>query len=198
MSTLVLASSSASRAKLLTAAGIAITVDPAMVDEAALKREARTTGQDAEATALRLAEAKARAVAPRHPGALVLGADQMLDCAGIWYDKPADRADARRQLLALSGRSHALITAAAILRDGDVLWRVVECPVLTMRRFSEAFLERYLAAMGERVLATVGGYELEGLGAQLMARIEGDYFAILGLPLLPLLEFLRSEGAVSS
>lgn len=198
MSGLVLASASASRARLLTAAGIEITIDPAMIDENQLKRDCRNNARDAEETALRLAEAKARAVTSRHPGALVLGADQMLDCDGEWFDKPTDLADARRQLLALNGRQHQLITAAVVMRDDTVLWRVVERPVLTMRRFSEAFLERYLQAMGERVLATVGGYELEGLGAQLMARIEGDYFAILGLPLLPLLGFLRGEGAVPS
>jgi septum formation protein len=196
VSALVLASASASRARLLTAAGIEITIDPAMIDENQIKRDSRNNTRDAEETALLLAEAKAKAVTPRHPGALVLGADQMLDCDGDWFDKPTDMADARRQLLALNGRQHELITAAVVMRDDTVLWRAVERPVLTMRRFSEAFLERYLQAMGERVLATVGGYELEGLGAQLMARIEGDYFAILGLPLLPLLGFLRGEGAV--
>jgi septum formation protein len=195
---LVLASASASRARLLTSAGIEITIDPAMIDENQLKCDSRNNARDADETALLLAEAKARAVTPRHPGALVLGADQMLDCDGEWFDKPTDLVDARRQLLALNGRQHRLITAAVVMRDDTVLWRVVERPVLTMRRFSEAFLERYLHAMGERVLATVGGYELEGLGAQLMARIEGDYFAILGLPLLPLLGFLRGEGAVPS
>lgn len=198
MSVLVLASASASRARLLTAAGIEITIDPAMIDENQIKRDCRNNARDAEETALRLAEAKARAVTSRHPGALVLGADQMLDCDGEWFDKPMDLADACQQLLALNGRQHQLITAAVVMRDDTVLWRVVERPVLTMRRFSEAFLERYLQAIGERVLATVGGYELEGLGAQLMARIEGDYFAILGLPLLPLLGFLRGEGAVPS
>lgn len=145
-----------------------------------------------------LAEAKARAVAARHRGALVLGADQMLECGGAWFDKPANLEEARAQLEALNGTRHELVTAAAIVRDDAVLWRALERAHLTMRRFSDDFLDRYLAAMGRRVLATVGGYELEGLGAQLMARIEGDYFAILGLPLLPLLDFLRGAGALET
>lgn len=196
MSTLVLASASTVRARLLAAAGIDAVIDPAAVGEAAIKAESRAAGRDAGACALLLAEAKATAVAARHHGALVLGADQMLDHEGRWLDKPADIAEARAQLQALNGRQHQLLTAAALVRDGAVLWRVVERSRITLRRFSEVFLDRYLAAMGKRVLATVGGYELEGLGAQLMARIEGDYFAILGLPLLPLLAFLRAEGAL--
>lgn len=198
MSILVLASSSAVRAQLLEAAGVDASVDPAMVDEARIRAESRAMGRDAGDCALLLAEAKAREVAARHPGALVLGADQMLECEGRWFDKPTDLNDARAQLQALNGRRHRLIAAAAVMRDGVVLWRTVERPLLTMRRFSEAFLDRYLAAMGKRVLITVGGYELEGLGAQLMAGVEGDYFAILGLPLLSLLAFLRDEGALAS
>jgi septum formation protein len=196
VSVLVLASASAVRARLLYAAGVDAAIDPAQVDEARIKTETRASGRDAGDCALLLAEAKAREVVARHPGALVLGADQMLECDGRWFDKPTDMNDARAQLQALNGRQHRLITAAALLRDGVVLWRAVERPLLTMRRFSEAFLDRYLAAMGTRVQTTVGGYELEGLGAQLMAGIEGDYFAILGLPLLSLLAFLRAEGAL--
>jgi septum formation protein len=196
MSPLVLASASPARARLLAAAGVEIAVDPAAIDEAQIKAVSRDTGRDAGACALLLAEAKAKAVAVRHPAALVLGADQMLDCDGHWFDKPRNTADARAQLAALNGRQHALITAAAIVRDGRVLWRVVERALLTLRRCSEAFLDHYIARMGERVLATVGGYELEGLGAQLMEKVEGDYFTILGLPLLPLLAFLRDDGAL--
>jgi septum formation protein len=196
MSLLVLASASTARLRLLTDAGIAAERDPADIDEAAIKTECRHSGRPAADCAAQLAEAKAQMVARRHPGRLVLGADQMLECDGRWFDKPADRAEAREQLHALSGRSHELITAAAIVRDGTVLWRAIERPRLTMRRFSDAFLDRYLEAMGDRVLKTVGGYELEGTGAQLMQQIEGDYFAILGLPLLSLLEFLRETGAL--
>lgn len=198
MSVLVLASASAIRARLLANAGIDAAIDPAAVDEARIKRESRDQGRDAGECAALLAEAKARDVAARHPGVLVLGADQMLQCEQRWFDKPADLGEARQQLQALNGRQHELVAAAAIVRDGRLLWRAVERPLLTMRRFSEAFLDRYLAAMGKRALSTVGGYELEGLGAQLMARIEGDYFAILGLPLLPLMAFLREEDALAS
>jgi nucleoside triphosphate pyrophosphatase len=198
MSVLVLASASAARARILAQAGIDIEIDPAAIDEALIKAQHRDAGTSAEDCALALAEAKARAVAPRHPGAMILGADQILDCAGRWFDKPASLAEARAQLEALRGRPHALATAALIWRDGAVLWRCVERPVLTLRPFTARFLEDYLAAMGTRVLTTVGGYEIEGLGALLMARIEGDHFAIMGLPLLPLLDFLRGESAIAA
>ena len=196
MSALVLASASAARARLLDASGVRAVIDPAAIDEARIKAAQRAAGATTENCALALAEAKARAVAPRHPGALVLGADQMLECAAAWVDKPASLEEARAQLRALGGREHKLVTTAAVLRNEHVLWRHVERARVILRRFSDAFLDFYLDAMGDRVLQSVGGYELEGLGAQLVARIEGDYFAILGLPLLPLLEFLRAEGAL--
>jgi septum formation protein len=198
VSALVLASSSAARARMLTAAGIDAVIDAARIDEARIKADSHARGRNAGECALLLAEAKARDVAARHPGALVLGADQILEYDGRWFDKPTDTSAARAQLQTLNGQRHELVTAAAVIRDGTVVWRAAERSVLTMRRFSEAFLDRYLLAIGKRVLATVGGYELEGLGAQLMARIEGDYFAILGLPLLPLLGFLREEGALAA
>jgi septum formation protein len=195
---LILASASATRARLLADAGIAAESDPAAIDEGAIKRECRRDGRSTSECAAHLADAKARAVAARHPGSLVLGADQLLDCDGEWFDKPKDLAEARRQLQSLRGRTHELVTAAAVLRDDEPMWQVVERPRVTLRRFSDSFLDRYLAAMGERALKTVGGYELEGIGAQLMTQIEGDYFAILGLPLLPLLDFLRGAGALPS
>jgi len=196
VSVLVLASASAVRAQLLASAGIEAEIDPAAIDEAPLKRECREIGRDAGECALLVAEAKAKTVADRHRGALILGADQILECEERWFDKPSSLAEARTQLAELNGRQHRLVTAATILRDGKSLWRAVERPVVTMRRFSDAFLERYLAAMGERVLKSVGAYELEGFGLQLMQRVEGDYFAVLGLPLLPLLAFLRTIGAL--
>jgi septum formation protein len=198
VSVLVLASASAARARLLADAGIDAERDPADIDEAAIKRECRRDRQSAADCAARLAEIKARTVAVRHPDRLVLGADQLLDCDGDWFDKPGSLSDARNQLRALRGRTHELATAAAVIRNGDILWRALAKPRLTMRHFSDAFLDRYLATIGDRALKTVGGYELEGPGAQLMAKIEGDYFAILGLPLLPLLDFLRETGAVPS
>jgi septum formation protein len=193
---LVLASESASRKRLLEAAGVEIVCDPAGIDEAILKRQCRERGDDAETCALALAAAKAQRVTARHEDALVIGADQILECDGVWLDKPRDLADAKAQLAMLRGRRHALVTAAAAAERGDISWRHVATARLVMRRFDDAFLDRYLAAMGERVMRTVGGYELEGLGAQLFDEVEGDYFAILGLPLLPLLAFLRARGAL--
>lgn len=198
MSALILASGSAARKRMLADAGIIADADPANIDERAIKEEARRMGRASRECALRLAEAKACAVATRHPGSLVLGADQLLDCAGEWFDKPRDRDEARRQLQHLRGRSHELVTAATIVRDEEQLWQAIERPRVTMRAFTDAFLDGYLDAMGARALKTVGAYELEGLGAQLMEKIEGDYFAVLGLPLLPLLHFLRGAGALAA
>ena len=198
MSVLILASASAARQRLLADAGIATDVDPANIAEGPIKEDCRRSGRSSTECATNLAEAKARAVAARHRGRLVLGADQLLDCAGEWYGKPRDREDARDQLRRLRGRSHELVTAAAIVRDNERLWQALARPRVTLRAFSDAFLDRYLDTMGERVLKTVGGYELEGLGAQLMEKVEGDYFAILGLPLLPLLRFLRGAGALAA
>ncbi len=191
---LILASASAARRAVLAGAGLRFDVRPATIDEAAVKRAARSEGLDASAAALRLADAKAAEIARLEPQALVIGADQILACEGVWYDKPAELAAARRQLLALRGRPHELATAA-VCRTGDRLrWQHAALPRLTMRAFSEAFLDAYLAAEGDLVLGSVGAYRLEGPGVQLFARVEGDHAAILGLPLLPLLEFLRSVG----
>jgi septum formation protein len=192
--TIVLASASKVRRALLEAAGLAILVDPAAVDEAAVKDsyagEDAGPGEIAEA----LAELKAMRISPRHPGLIVLGADQILDCEGQRFDKPEGLEGARAQLQALSGRRHRLISSLVALRDGQRLWHHTGEAVLTMREFSDAFLGSYLAAAGPGVLESVGAYQLEGLGAQLFTRIEGDYFTVLGLPLLPLLDFLRLQG----
>jgi septum formation protein len=195
---LVLASASPIRARLLQAAGLKPSIEPAELDEAPLKAAFKTAGRDAGDCAIALAEAKAKRVAARMPGALVLGADQLLVCDGEWFDKPADRTAARAQLLALRGKRHVLSTAAALVRNGAAIWHALEEPALTMRRFSDAFLDDYLAAAGDAALGSVGGYQLEGRGVQLMAGIEGDHFAILGLPLLPLLDFLRDSGMLAA
>jgi len=193
---LVLASGSPARRALLANAGLRFTVRPADVDEAALKRQARAQGLRASEAALILADAKAIRVAQDDPGALVIGADQILDCDGVWYDKPPDMAGARRQLLALHGRSHTLATAV-VLRQGDRrLWQHSGLPRLTMRTLSAQFLDAYLAAEGSHVLASVGAYRLEGPGVQLFTAVEGDHATILGLPLLPLLGFLREAGVL--
>jgi septum formation protein len=196
--TLVLASASAARARILAAAGLDVTIDAVNVDESAVKDAFRAERRDAASCAIALAETKARRASGRHPGALVIGADQMLVCQGEWFDKPKDLAVARAQLRALRGKRHELPTAVAVLRDGAVLWHAVETPTLAMRDFSDGFLDDYLAALGEKALAGVGGYALEGLGVNLMATVEGDHFTILGLPLLALLDFLRGAGALES
>ncbi len=194
---LVLASASAARSAVLAAAGLAFSVEAAAVDEAAIKESARAEGIPADEAATMLAEAKARRVARRAPeGALVIGADQILVCDGAWFDKPADGAAARAQLLALRGKTHELQTALVCWRGGERVWGHVEAPRLTMRAFSDSFLDAYLRAEGEAVLSSVGAYRLEGLGAHLFAAVRGEHAAVLGLPLLPLLGFLRGHGVL--
>ncbi len=194
----VLASASPARAALLRAAGIPMTIDAAAVDEAAVKASLRTAGAEPAAIAEALAELKAQRVARRHPGSLVIGADQVLECDGVLFDKPTDLADARRQLLALRGQQHRLVSAVVLVRDGHRLWHYVGRADLTMRDFSTTFLERYLQSAGGAALSSVGAYQLEGAGAQLFATVDGDYFTILGLPLLPLLDILREHGILPS
>ncbi|MDE2166139.1 MAG: septum formation protein Maf [Alphaproteobacteria bacterium] len=195
---LVLASASPTRARLLKAAGLKPTIEPADIDETTVKATFQAGGRDPGACAMALAEAKAQRIASRMPGALVLGADQLLVCDGAWFDKPKDRAAARAQLAALRGKRHVLPTAAALVKNGATIWHTLAEPALTMRRFSDAFLDDYLAAAGDAALGSVGAYQIEGRGIQLMAEIEGDHFAILGLPLLPLLAFLRDSGALTA
>lgn len=194
--TLILASASAVRRALLTNAGVAIEVDPVALDEASIKAAMRAQGAPAEMAALELAVAKARSVAPRHPGALVLGADQMLEAGDAWFDKPGDRAAAKRQLELLAGRRHRLVSAAAVIEDGQEVWRHADSVTLHMRALSPAFIDAYLDRVGAAALSSVGAYQLEGLGAQLFDRVDGDYFTVLGLPLLPLLAFLRRRGII--
>jgi septum formation protein len=194
---IVLASASAIRRTLLANAGIACDVDPGAVDEDEVKRAMKADGAPAAAAAETLAEMKAMRVAPRHPGALVFGADQMLECNGVWFDKPVDRAHATAHLMALAGRTHRLISALVCVRNGARIWHHTAIASLTMRPLTRAFIESYLDAAGPAVQQSVGAYQLEGLGAHLFSRVEGDYFTVLGLPLLAMLAFLREHGVVA-
>jgi septum formation protein len=193
---LVLASGSASRKSLLTAAGVPFITDPADLDEDRLMAELKDAG--AEIMARTLAEQKALAVSRRHPGQIVLGGDSVIAFGGDYLSKCASLAEARALLLRLSGQTHLLVSAAALARDGALLWAHASPCRMVMRDLSAPFLEDYLAAEGEALLSSVGCYRFEGRGAQLFARVEGDYFSVLGLPLLPVLAQLRKEGALAS
>ncbi len=193
---LLLASTSSTRQALLTAAGITVSAVSPELDEEPIKLRLRAAGAEVASVVQALARSKAAAVAERHPAAWVIGADQMLVCGENWYDKPGDLAAARRQLRSLSGQTHRLLTAVAVMQGDRLLWQHMSEAALTMRSFDQDFLEDYLQHAGPAILASVGAYQLEGLGAQLFERIEGDHFTILGLPLLPLLEFLRSAGVI--
>jgi len=192
---LVLASASTVRRKLLEAAGIPVETRPASIDERAV--EAAAPSDDPSAVAAILAREKALRVAAEVPGRLVVGADQTLAFGRRRFDKPADRAAARAQLQALAGRTHELHAAVAVARGPAVLFEHVGVARLTMRGLSADFLDRYLDVAGSAVSASVGAYQLEALGVHLFERIEGDHFTILGLPLLPLLAYLRAEGSLA-
>ncbi len=192
---LVLASRSAVRRTLLEAAGIPVEICPADIDERGV--EAGAPLQAPVAIAALLAREKAALIAERNRGRLVLGADQTLSLDGRRFTKPADRAAARAQLRALSGRTHELYSAIAFVQDGVVLFEHVGVARLTMRAVSDQFLDDYLDAAGDAATASVGAYQLEGFGIQLFERLDGDYFTVLGLPLLTALDFLRRHGCLA-
>lgn len=191
---MILASGSKARLEMLCAAGVEMQAHPARIDEQAVKAAMLHDQAPPRDIADALAELKARRVSSRFPGELVLGADQVLVCDGVLYDKATSMEEAHQALLSLCGKVHQLISAAVIVKDEDPVWRHIGTARLNMRPFTETFLESYLAAFGEDALSSVGAYHLERLGAQLFSRIEGDYFTILGLPLLEVLGFLRARG----
>ncbi|MHA1599885.1 MAG: Maf family protein [Alphaproteobacteria bacterium] len=195
--TVILASASPTRQEILRRAGVHLKIEPAHVDEGEVKMALRADSASALQAAETLAELKAAKVSAKHAAALVIGADQILDCEGRWFDKPPDQITAAAHLRALSGKCHTLATSVCLMRGGTRLWHHNEAAQLTMRPIGEDFIARYLAAAGDEVLSTVGAYRLEGLGAQLFTRIEGDFFTILGLPLLPVLESLRLHGVLA-
>lgn len=192
---LVLASASIARRWLLEAAGLKFAISPSAIDGSLIKDRTRDAGGSASDAAEALAWAKA--ASRHHPGSLILGCDQILVCGEVWFDKPRDLRSARRHLVALRGREHRLATACVAIRDGIEVWRHVSMPALTMRPFSDAFLDRYLELEGEALLQCVGAYRLEALGVQLFQAVEGEHSAILGLPMQPLLSFLRDFGVLA-
>ena len=193
---LILASASTARRAVLSAAGLAFDAHPAAIDEAAIKQAGQAQGASPADVATLLAELKAERIARHHPDALIIGCDQLLVCENTWFDKPTDRAGAAQHLQHLRGRTHELVTAIVCLRHGHRIWHHVARPRRTMRNFSDSFLETYLAAEADHVTTSVGAYRLEGPGIHLFDRIEGEHAAILGIPLLPLLGFLRQHGVV--
>lgn len=191
---LILASGSTIRAEMLRSAGVELETQIARVDEDAIKASMLAENARPRDIADTLAEMKARRVAMKHPEALVLGADQVLVCDGQPYDKPKTIEDARAQLKSLRGKAHELLSAAVVFEDGQPVWRYIGRAQLMMRDFSDEFLDEYISAQGDDILTSVGAYKLEGAGSQLFNRVQGDYFSVLGLPLLETLEFLRSRG----
>jgi septum formation protein len=197
---LVLASASPYRRRMLESAGLSFEVAAAEIDEAALKRRLTAAAHrpGPETIAEALAQAKAEAVSRIDPGALIIGADQVLAFGDELFDKPGDLVAARAQLERLRGKTHRLHTAAALARGGRIVWTRVEIATLTMRLFSPEFLDRYLAESGAGLAQIVGAYQIEGTGIQLFERVEGDQFTIIGLPLIPLLAELRARGAIAT
>ncbi len=193
---IILASGSPFRKKLLENAGIDFEAIPASIDERAVEATLEKTGATPEDVALVLAEAKALDVSERNPGALIIGSDQTLSLGDTIFHKPADMEAARRHLLKLSGKTHHLNSAVVLVRDGETLWRHVGTARLTMRQLDPAFIGRHLSQVGDKALSSVGAYQIEGEGIQLFEKIDGDYFTIVGLPLIPLLAALRQRGAI--
>ncbi|MEM8616569.1 MAG: Maf family protein [Pseudomonadota bacterium] len=194
---IILASGSASRRALLAGAGVEAEAVRPNVDEEAAKAAMRADGVSVRDQAMALAELKANKISLSRPG-LVVGGDQMLNLGGTAFDKPANLEAAKDHLRRLSGKTHTLETAIVVSEAGAPVWRHLARPKLTVRSLDEAFIAYYVTNCGEALLSTVGAYQLEGLGAQLFNRIEGDYFSILGLPLLPLLDYLRVRGVLQT
>ena len=188
---LILASSSKVRSEVLKTAGLSFSVYPANLDEAAEKKDAGK--QTVYKISQVLAKKKALQISQVYKESFVIGADQVLECDGKLFDKPFDKETARKHLFKLRGKTHILISTVCVALNGQVIWQKTDSAYLTMLNLSNSFIDRYLEIAGDTVLSSVGAYCLEGVGVQLFDKIEGDYFTILGVPLLPLLEFLRTK-----
>ncbi|WP_417812011.1 Maf family protein [Thalassospira alkalitolerans] len=198
MTRLILASSSKARFTMLKNAGVDCEAIASMIDEEGYKQSMKAEGANAAEAAETLAEMKALRMYRQQPDGIVIAADQMLECNCIWFDKPRDRDNTRAQLLALRGKTHQLVSAAVVYKEGSRIWGKIDTAHLTMRNFTEEWLDDYLDACGDEIYNCVGGYQLEGLGAQLFTEVRGDFFTVLGLPLLPLIGFLRDHGILKS
>jgi len=193
---LILASASAARQEMLRNAGVSFLAVPARTDESAIKKALLSEGYQGREVADALAEAKARQVSASHPESVVIGSDQVLEFEGKLLSKPRDIPEARKQLLALRGKNHKLLSAAVLYQNNVPLWRYIATVTLTMREFSHSFLEGYLEREGQGVCDTVGSYKLEREGVRLFSRIDGDYFSVLGMPLLEILAYLEISGKI--
>jgi septum formation protein len=198
MTSLILASQSPYRAALLRNAGVSFVIQGARIDERSVEEPLQTSGASPQDIALELAKAKALEVSVRTPQALVVGSDQILSLGSDIFHKPEGLAGAKRHLQALSGKTHQLNSGVALAKNGEIIWAHVAVASLTMRALPDGFIDRHLARVGERVLSSVGAYQYEGEGLQLFEHIDGDYFTIVGLPLLPLLKELRKRNAIDA
>ncbi|HOO82098.1 MAG TPA: Maf family nucleotide pyrophosphatase [Alphaproteobacteria bacterium] len=194
--TLILASQSKARQDMLHAAGLDFEISSADLDENAIMIAARQDGKNPDEIAELLATEKARSVSAQTPGTLVIGSDQVLECEGQMLSKAANQNEAREKLKSLRGKTHCLISAVSVVQNEKILWKTVQSAELTMHDFDDNFLQQYMECAGEALTRSVGAYELESLGAQLFDKIEGDYFTILGMPLLPLLKYLRENQGI--
>lgn len=193
---IILASQSQARSTILRNAGVQFTIQPAHIDEGAVKDDAKAKQLSVEQCAQDLAIAKAMKISERFSDAYVIGADQIMICENRWFDKAESIEEARQQLSFLRGKTHTLVSATCVVKGRVVLWQALSNPQLTMRRFSDTFLDGYLDKLGDEVLRSVGCYQLEGLGVQLFDKVDGDMFAIMGLPIVHLLNFLRLESLI--
>ena len=193
---IILASASKTRAALLENAGIKVTCIAANVDEDEVKESLKLEGASAVMVAETLAELKAQSISRKHPGKMIIGADQTLDCEGRWFDKPVSMDEVRENLRFFRGKTHRLNAGICVVKDGQRLWHLNDPAEMKVRQFSEEWLEWYIKTAGPEICESVGGYRLEGPGAQLFDAVRGDYFTVLGLPLLPLMQFLRGHKVI--